>query len=148
MNIFDGRPEIIVRRKVLLLGVGGLVCGCSPRAAVEPSIEFTRLPPSGEGSAAKLVQIEGRVIGAQPGQQIVIYARSGPWWVQPLLTKPFTTIRPDSTWKNATHPGSAYAALLVRTGFRPPPTIDALPEKGGAVLAVVSVEQAKLAPRQ
>ena len=146
MNIFDGRPEIIVRRKVLLLGVGGLVCGYSPRADVEPSIEFTRLPPSGEGSAAKLEFIEGRVIGAQRGQQIVLFARSGVWWVQPFEDHPLTAIQSNSTWKNSTHPGSAYAAMLVAPGYRPLPTISVLPQKGGPILAVATAEGPMLTP--
>jgi hypothetical protein len=44
-----------------------------------------------------------------------------------------------------THPGSAYAALLVDSSFRPPPTVDALPEKGGSVLAVAIAEGPQLA---
>ena len=69
--------------------------GCSPHANIEPSIEFTTLPPSGEGSAAKLDIIEGRVRGAQRGQQIVLLARSGVWWVQPFESDPLTAIQPD-----------------------------------------------------
>ena len=46
------------------------------------------------------------------GQQIVIYARSGKWWVQPLVSHPFTALQPGAKWTNATHLGSEYAALL------------------------------------
>jgi hypothetical protein len=119
--------------------------GCSPHPDVEPTIEFTTLPPSGEGSATKLHTIEGRVAGARRGQQIVLFARSGAWWVQPYEAKPITPIQPDSTWKNSTHPGIAYAALLVSPGYRPPPTLSALPPKGGPILAVATVEGRMLA---
>jgi hypothetical protein len=119
-------------------------CGSS-NASAAPSIEFTRLPPAGEGSPEKLDAIEGRVTGAQPGARIVVFARSGLWWVQPLADQPFTAIRADSTWKTSTHPGSAYAALLVGSGYRPPPTLDRLPERGGPVLAVASAEGPSLA---
>ena len=57
--------------------------------------------------------IAGRVKGARKGQRIVLFARSGMWWVQPLAADPFTKIQPDSRWRSTTHPGSAYAALLV-----------------------------------
>lgn len=126
--------------------VCALLAGCtSPHAQVEPSIEFTHLPPAGEGSPSKLEGIEGRVVNHQPGQRIVLYARSGRWWVQPFVNQPFTTVWPDSTWKSSTHPGSAYAALLVQPGYQPPPTADALPEKGGPIVALASVEGRKLA---
>ena len=115
------------------------------KAAVQPSIEFTRLPPAGDGSPDKLGTIEGRVTGAQPGQQIVLLARSGVWWVQPTADQPLTAIEADSKWKNFTHPGSAYAALLVNPGYRTPPTLEVLPKKGGAVLAVATAEGPQLA---
>lgn len=118
--------------------------GCRPvRNQGEPAIEFTRVPVSGEGSPDKLEAIEGRVSGAQPGQRIVLFARSGMWWVQPFANQPFTTIQRNSKWKNLTHPGSAYAALLVDSRFQPLSTASALPGKGGAVLAVATVEGAK-----
>ena len=115
---------------------------------VEPFIEFTHLPPAGEGSPSKTDAIEGRVKGAQPRQRIVLFARSGVWWVQPFETRPFTEIRADSTWRNSTHPGSAYAALLVDEQYRPPATVEVLPEKGGAVRAVATAESNSLVQPQ
>ncbi len=117
--------------------------GCrSSRASLPPSIEFTRLPPAGQGDADILRAIEGRVKGARPGQKIVLFARSGVWWVQPFGAQPFTAIQRDSTWKSSTHPGTAYAALLVDAGYQPPATTNVLPAKGGAVSAVVTAEGA------
>ena len=64
--------------------------------------------------------IEGRVGGAKPGQQVVLYARSGGvWWIQPLVANPYTKIQTDLAWKNTTHLGTDYAALLVEPGYRP-----------------------------
>jgi len=123
-----------------------LVRCSSPHNRVPPSIEFTRLPPAGQGSPDLTDTIEGRVIGAQPGQRIVLYARSGVWWVQPLAEHPFTTIQPDFKWKNSTHPGNAYAALLVDAGYNPPLTVNVLPQKGGWVQAVATAEGPSLAP--
>ena len=55
--------------------------------------------------------------GARPGQQVVLFARSGGWWVQPMANTPFTPIQPDGTWRNSTHLGTEYAALLVGRGL-------------------------------
>jgi hypothetical protein len=109
------------------------------RTGSEPSIEFSRVPPSGGGDPDKLEAIEGRVRGARSGQRIVLFAFSGVWWVQPLVDRPFTQIQNDSTWRNQTHPGAAYAALLVDARYRPPVTVSALPKRGGSVLAVATV---------
>jgi hypothetical protein len=132
---------------VFFFGVCLLIGSCgSSHASVQPSIEFTKLPPAGEGSPQKLDAIEGRVTGARRGQKIVLFARSGVWWVQPLADQPFTPIQSDSTWKSATHPGSAYAALLVDSSYHPPSTMDALPNKGGPVWAVATVESQLVRP--
>jgi hypothetical protein len=87
-----------------------------------------------------LGSVEGRVGGARPGQRIVLYARAGAWYVQPLYEQPFTEIRPDSTWRNTTHLGTEYAALLVEPDYVPSPITDALPNPGGAVVAVATTE--------
>ena len=121
------------------------MAGCQPPGSrAEPTIEFTLLPPAGEGSPDKLDKIEGRVRGAQPGQRIVLFARSGVWWVQPTAEHPFTAVGTDSKWSSFTHPGSAYAALLVTPQYRPPITMNALPERGGAIAAVAQVGGAAL----
>jgi signal transduction histidine kinase len=111
--------------------------GCLPKpAGVEPSIEFSDIPPVDEGGTGKTAVIAGRVNGARAGQQIVLFARSGAWYVQPFTDQPFTKIRPDSTWSNSTHLGTEYAALLVEPGYRPPATTDVIPNKGGGVIAI------------
>ena len=84
--------------------------------------------------------IEGRAIGAQRGQRIVIFARSSLWWVQPFSNEPFTPLNSKSHWKSATHLGTEYAALLVDAGYSPPANVRELPRKGGSVLAVAQVE--------
>ncbi len=84
--------------------------------------------------------IAGRVTGAKAGLRVVLFARSGTWWVQPFSNEPFTALDRDFTWKASTHMGTEYAALLVKPGFTPPKTTDVLPPKGGAVLAVATVE--------
>lgn len=118
-----------------------VLCSCNPRLpASDPQIEFTRVPPAHLGGGENLHPIEGRVRGAQPGQRVVLFAKGDVWWVQPFSAKPFTTINPDATWKNSTHSGTEYTALLVKPGYVPPLKTDALPSSGGSVVAVATVK--------
>lgn len=118
--------------------------GCGSRTARPgPSISFTSVPAAEEGGPDRLVTIAGTVSGASPGQQIVLFARSGAWWVQPLANQPFTPIQADSKWQNSTHLGTEYAALLVEPGYRPPAKLDVLPSEGGAVVVVKTVAGVK-----
>lgn len=97
-----------------------LLCGCGVlQNKSEPSIEFSVIPPEDAGGTIRLATIEGRVFNARPDQQIVLYARSGNWYIQPFTDQPFTKIEADSKWRNTTHLGTEYAALLVnRALFR------------------------------
>jgi hypothetical protein len=122
----------------LLAGSVWLSVGASNR--IQPTIEFTVVPPAGNGNPTRIEIIEGRVQGALPGQRIVLYAQSGEWWVQPHVDRPFTDIQPDSRWKGFTHPGTAYAALIVDSRWAPPSKMNELPEKGGSVLAVATIK--------
>jgi len=118
-----------------------LVSGCRARTeSTDPVIEFTVVPPADNGGPDKVAPVAGRVRGAGSNQRIVLFARSGGWWVQPYRSRPFTAIQPDSTWKNTIHLGTEYAALLVGPDYRPPVTTDALPQRGGAILAVATIK--------
>lgn len=116
-------------------------CRAQPSGG-EPTIKFNRLPKADEGGSESRAIIEGRVIGARPGQRIVLFARSGTgvWWVQPFANQPFTSIETDSIWENSTHLGTEYAALLVSPGYHPPETTNKLPDKGGDVAAVATAK--------
>jgi hypothetical protein len=105
-----------------------------------PSLEFTRVPPSDKGGPDMMDTIQGRVRGARPGQKVVIFAKSGIWWVQPSDRSRFTEIKPDSTWTNSTHLGTEYAAVLVEPEYQPPTTTEALPQKGDGILAIARVD--------
>ena len=124
---------------------GALATACNSHHA-GPSVEFTRVPQADQGGKEKNDIIEGTARGAQPGQKIVLYARSGKWWVQPLRTNPFTDVQKTGKWTNATHLGVEYAALLTEPGFRPPPTYDSLPAPGGDIAAVATVPGAAKPP--
>jgi len=70
---------------LILIGAFGFAAqGChSQKSSAGPSIEFTHIPPAAQGGRERVDAISGRVRNARPKQQIVIYALSGPWWVQP-----------------------------------------------------------------
>ncbi len=123
--------------------------GCKARRGNAPSIEFTKIPPAAQGGRERVDTIAGRVSGARADQKIVVYARSGPWWVQPWPDKALIPIQSDSTWGTSTHLGFEYAAMLVEPGYHPPPTMDVAPSQGGSVVTVAIVKGAgeiQLAP--
>ncbi len=83
-------PKKLARTLILIIGIIGALGlnfvgqGChSQKSSAGPSIEFTRIPPAAHGRRERVDTISGRVRNARPKQQIVIYAHSGPWWVQP-----------------------------------------------------------------
>ncbi|MBC7932346.1 MAG: sensor histidine kinase [Rubrivivax sp.] len=133
-------PPVLVRMRVLL----ALICflplgGCNREEAdAGPLIQFIKIPQAEQGGRPMFETIEGSVTGARPGQRIVLYARSGAWYVQPFADQPFTDVQPDSKWRNSTHLGTEYAALLVEPEYQPPAVTDLLPVRGGAVAAVAS----------
>lgn len=133
-----------------VLALAVLLGACQRQQAPSgPAIQFTKIPPAAQGGRERVDTITGRVAGAHPGQQIVIYARSGPWWVQPWPDKPFIPIQADSTWGTSTHLGFEYAAMLVEPGYHPPPTMDTAPTPGGSVVTVAIVKgtgEPQLAP--
>ena len=139
-SISDLRSSIRPISISLLLATSFLLVSCqSPQADVKPIIEFTKIPPAGPGGPVKVEPIEGRVQGGRPGQRIVLYAKSGQWWVQPFSHEPYTTIKPDSTWSSSTHIGTEYAALLVESSYVPPAKSDSLPMPGKGVVATGTV---------
>jgi len=126
----------------IILGLGFAGQGChSQKNNASPSIEFTNIPPAAQGGKERLNTISGRVTNALPKQQIVIYAHSGQWWVQPDPPEtPFIAIKEDSTWSTQTHLGFEYAALLVDPDYQPPPTMDVAPTQGGSIALVTIVK--------
>ncbi|HKR22540.1 MAG TPA: sensor histidine kinase [Pyrinomonadaceae bacterium] len=120
-----------------------VLCGCAANRtnrANHPSIELTLIPREDKGGIEEIGVIGGRVTGARSDQHIVLYARSGAWYVQPWADQPFTKINSDSTWSNSTHLGTEYAALLVEPGYVPPAFTHVLPNEGSGVVAIVVVE--------
>jgi len=126
-------PKTLTRRKLWCSAGSLLLSACS---SSHPTIEFTRVPPRDKGGPDVVDVIEGRVKGAKPGQQLVVFARGEVWWAEPRLDRLFTAIQPDSKWTATTHLGTEYAAVLVDPGYQPPFTVESLPKEGGLVAAV------------
>jgi len=125
----------------LILACTMAFVGCErPRSDEGPVIEFTKIPPTAEGGRERTAIIAGRVSGARPRQQIVLYAHAGAWWVQPTVESPFTPIQSDSTWSAKIHLGNEYAALLVDPDYHPPATMDLSPTAEGSVVTVKIVK--------
>ena len=123
----------------------GVVCllflvasGCG--RSTKPSIKITTIPPADKGGGRELEIISGYVTGASSGQQVVLYARSGAWYVQPFVETPVTAIGADGTFSSSTHLGTEYAALLVKSDYVPPPLTLALPNAADGVIAATIVD--------
>jgi hypothetical protein len=121
----------------------------SLRQTSQPTIEFTKVPPAAQGGRERTDTISGRVTNSRPGQKIVVFAQSGPWWVQPWPDQALLPIQPDGTFTTSTHLGFKYAALLVDPSYHPPSTMDLDPSQTNAILAVKivpGVGPAQIAP--
>jgi hypothetical protein len=137
------RSETSMKALVPLLGAIVAMCvlcgGCRSKTDKAAEVKITRVPDASPGGPERLDYIEGNVRNAKPGQHIVLYAHSGLWWVQPVASQTTTSILPDGSWKNSTHLGTEYAALLVDKDYVPPARTAVLPAVGSGVLAVVTV---------
>jgi len=143
-NLRFQAPAVVngsARLSVLLFFCIFVLDGCQ-RGISKPSIEFTKIPLAAVGGLDNMDTIEGKVTSVRPEQRVVLYAKSeGRWWIQPFARDPlFTKIQGDSKWKNITHLGEEYAALLVDPSYSPPQATDVLPAAGGAVAAVAVVK--------
>ncbi len=110
----------------------------APAAAQEEiEIRFTEVPPARSGTPDEMYPIAGTVRGPRPTDaKIVLYALGGDrWWVQPYDYAPFTEVKPSGKFESETHPGTMYAALLVKPSYKPPAQVRILPSVEGEVLA-------------
>ncbi|HTU44234.1 MAG TPA: hypothetical protein VMF91_04195 [Bryobacteraceae bacterium] len=98
------------------------------------------IPPSDPGGPDKMATIEGVVANSCENCRVILFAHGDVWYVQPYAANPSTAIRADGTWRNQTHLGTEYAALVVTQGYDPPPTSPELPEVGGKIVASTVVE--------
>lgn len=105
--------------------------------AAKVGIAITDPPHTGAGGPDQTATISGKVRGVDPATyKVVVYTLAGgTWWVQPTAAEPLTDIDHGGKWKTITHLGSTYAALLVKSSYSPPATINSVPKTGGDVLA-------------
>jgi hypothetical protein len=129
-------PSLIAALAAVAVAVWMYDIGTRPRVVI------TQTPQASEGGPEQMAQIAGRISGASADHRIVLFAKSGAWFVQPLRSKPFTSIQADLTWTASTHLGSEYAALLVREGYQPPSRLETLPDVGNDILAIARVQGA------
>ncbi|MGB7985467.1 MAG: hypothetical protein WCF54_09930 [Terracidiphilus sp.] len=101
-----------------------------------PGIQITDIPPSGVGGTNIKSRICGVVAGVNPRQyRVVLFSETDMWYVEPDSILPMTGIQQDGHWCNSIYLGHTYAALLVRPGYHPPTTGQALPQIGEDVVA-------------
>ena len=113
----------------------------SANGLMAPNINITLVPRRGTGGSEETATIGGAASGADFSKsKVVVFARTNKWYVQPYINAPYTSIADDGKWQTDTHLGFEYAALLVRSGYKPPATTSVLPQIGGDVLASVRVE--------
>jgi hypothetical protein len=107
-------------------------------------IEITEIPYAERGGPETRTDIAGVVTGKiLPEFKVLLYARDeGVWFIQPT-SRAIHSISPDGRWSSWTHSGSAYGALVVRSGYASIRTLDALPALGGDVLARTVVDGRK-----
>lgn len=135
-NKHGGSTTLLLLTSLILALTG---CQRATKPGVEAKILFTQLPEWNPGDENQRDILEGTVSGARPGQRIVVYSKTGSlWWLQPLLTSPFTPILPDGVWRNEAHLGTDYGALLVDSSYHPAAVLDELPKRGAGVQAVAA----------
>lgn len=125
-----------------ILTIAGLLLAltaCHKTAQPSPAaaILFTQVPQRDLGDLNQEDVIEGSVSGSLPGQNMVVYSKTGGlWWLQPRIKSPFTPILPGGVWRNEVHLATDYAALLVDSSYDPAPVLNELPKVGHGVETV------------
>jgi hypothetical protein len=152
------RPHIVARTATLsLLLASSVLTGChSSSRNSAPTVAFSKVAAAYQEGPYKTDiferdyktdVIEGRVTGAQPGQRLVLYAKTdGRWGVCRQSGQPFTNIEADDRWKALVHLGIQYAALLVDPTYNPPEQTESLPIVGNGVVALTVVNGEGPAP--
>ena len=111
----------------------------------KPSITISSVPTDPPGESMASDPIKGAASGVDPKElKVVIYARGGDkWWVQPTAASPLTDIGDDGQWESETHGGTEFAALLVKSSYKPEATLGLIPKVGGDILDVAKKKPEK-----
>lgn len=152
------RLQILARTttmSVLLASLALTACHSSSKSSA-PTVSFSKVAAAYQESPYKTDMseldyktdiIDGRVTGARPGQQIVLYANTdGRWGLCQQSDQPFIDIESDGRWKASVHLGLQYAALLVDPNYNPAQQIESLPIVGNGVVALAVVNGEGPAP--
>lgn len=155
-NIETGRPQLVTGKiagsvdvvKRLTVGIAEeavVELGESTQPTQPTLISITEIPPyDPKGGREGWTDIAGEIsIDSPQDYNVVLYSWTDKWYVQPVVGREFTQVRADGKWSARIHRGTNYAALLVKRTFIPPPITYNLPEEGGDVIAVTSVEGTK-----
>src|SRR5271169_370054 len=147
MQIRPLAPAFFQRPLILVFSMA--LTSCQPKNSAL-TIAFSKVPIAFQESPYKTDITEhgykpgiaeGRVTGARPGQQIVLYANTdGRWGECPQSGQPFTNIESDGRWRASVHLGTQYAALLVDSTYNPPEQTEALPITGNGIVALAVVK--------
>jgi hypothetical protein len=131
------------RRTILLvlLGVILVLAACLilyTYPARNPKITIIEIPPyDSVGGPDTSANIAGEASGVDfQDVRVVIYSFTDKWYVEPEEDKPFTPVGSDGRWNSSIHTGAKYAALLVKSTFKPLTKIPSLPNVQGKVLAI------------
>lgn len=131
-------------RSTAILKIAGLLLAltaCHKTAQPPPvsTISFTQVPQWDLGDQNLEDVIEGTVSGSRPGQNMVVYSKTGGlWWLQPRLNSPFTPILPGGVWRNEVHLATDYAALLVDSTYHPAAVLTDLPKVGRGIETIAA----------
>jgi hypothetical protein len=131
-------------RSSAILTIAGLLlalmaCHKTAQPSLESTISFTQVPQWDLGDLNQEDVIEGTVSGSRPGQNMVVYSKTGGlWWLQPRLNSPFTPILPGGVWRNEVHLATDYAALLVDSTYHPAAVLAELPKVGRGIETVAA----------
>ena len=129
------RPTAVLKIAGLLLAL--TACHKTAQPFLESTISFTQVPQRDSGDLNQEDVIEGIVSGSHPGQNMVVYSKTGGlWWLQPRLNSPFTPILPGGVWRNEVHLATDYAALLVDSTYHPAAVLAELPKVGRGIETV------------
>jgi hypothetical protein len=130
-------PNAILKIAGLLLAL--TACHKTAQPSLESIISFTQVPQRDLGDLNQEDVIEGTVSGSRPGQNMVVYSKTGGlWWLQPRLNSPFTPILPGGVWRNEVHLATDYAALLVDSTYHPAPALTELPKVGRGIVTIAA----------
>jgi hypothetical protein len=126
------RSKSILKIAGLLLAL--TACHRTAQPSLQSTISFTQVPERDLGDLNQDDVIEGTVRGSHPGQNMVLYSKTGGlWWLQPRLNSPLTPILPGGVWRNEVHEATDYAALLVDSSYQPAAVLADLPRVGRGV---------------